>query len=548
MLRVVLCAALLLGALAAALELLGQPSAAGSGTFTLPNPVSPSVVRYSEPPLKVLLIGDSMAGSLGVGLADLAPAYNVQLANAGQPGCSVSMDGEVDLAALFPYPPGAPCRINDPARILAVWQSWIDAYRPDVVVYLARSDLLNQEVHGQWTWIGHRNFNAWFSARLRAMLAVLTSRGARVVLMTVPVSQSTGGRQPQDNPIRVAREGKLLELAAASDPSRVAIYNLAELLTPGFRYRGGIDGLPLRCADGVHLTSDAGIAIAPDLFPRLWALVGSHRVSGGGRWGRRPVAADDAVVVREAHLQLSSRRLVQSLREGTVRDECLQQEPHGARWCRREAVAPHGDADVSSSEPGDRQEPEPIAQVLRYRGRREDCRSVAVEDEGGERSKSVEFEGRPQLDPGSPCRVVKLLAQRGARERKEEFDVAERFEWQWQRPASEGVAVRDDQHQILVEEGGGGERVDRHRKRNHSEVELASRERWLEGARGPLDESQRDLRVRLANRSEQHRCEPSTCRPDDADTDRTGDLGIRGSDIVDGGAHFGEDPTRARGD
>lgn len=286
MLRVALCAALLLGALTAALDLLGQPSAAGSGTFTLPNPVSPTVVRYTEPPLKVLLIGDSMAGSLGVGLEDLAPAYNVQLVNAGEPGCSVSMDGEVELAFLFFRHPGAPCQLNDPGRILEVWRSWVDAYRPDVVVYLARSDVLNQKVHGQWTWIGHRNFNAWFSVRLRAMLAVLTSRGAHVVLMTVPVSESTGGRQPQDNPIRVAREGKLLSLAAATDPTRVVVYNLADLLTPGFRYRSGIDGLPLRCADGVHLTPDAGIAIAPDLFPRLWALVGSHRVAGGGRWVR----------------------------------------------------------------------------------------------------------------------------------------------------------------------------------------------------------------------------------------------------------------------
>ena len=45
----------------------GQPSSAGAGPLALPNPAPRSSVRYDEPPLKVLLVGDSMAGSLGVG-------------------------------------------------------------------------------------------------------------------------------------------------------------------------------------------------------------------------------------------------------------------------------------------------------------------------------------------------------------------------------------------------------------------------------------------------------------------------------------------------
>jgi hypothetical protein len=283
--RVALAAALLIGVLAGALELVGPPSAAGSGALTLPNPVSASVVRYGQPPLKVLLIGDSMAGSLGVGLGALAPAYNVQLVNAGHPGCSLSMDGRVQLAYLFIDPPGTPCVLDDPGHILAVWRSYVDAYRPDVVIYLARSDTLTQQVGKRWTFVGHKDFNAWFSTRLRELLGVLTSRGAHVVLMTVPVSdQETTLPHPQDNPIREARLGKLLALAADADPGSVSIYNLSELLTPSFRYRASVDGLPLRCGDGVHFTPEAGIVVAADLFPRLWALVGSHRVSGGGGW------------------------------------------------------------------------------------------------------------------------------------------------------------------------------------------------------------------------------------------------------------------------
>ncbi len=283
-LRVACFAAVLLGALSGGLVLVGQPTASTNAALSLPHPVPFTAVRYNQPPLKVLLVGDSMAGSLGVGLGELEAEYNVQLVNAAHPGCSVSMDGSIELT-YFVDPPGAPCAINRPGRILAVWQSYVDDFRPDVVIYLARSDLLNQQIEGHWTWVGHRIFNLWFDARLRAMLSVFTSHGASVVLMTVPVSEEpTLNERPQDNPIRVAREGKLLRLAAAGEPSRVLVYDLSSLLTPGFRYRTSADGLPLRCADGVHLTSEAGVVVAADLYPRLWALVAARRVPGGGHF------------------------------------------------------------------------------------------------------------------------------------------------------------------------------------------------------------------------------------------------------------------------
>ena len=34
----------------------------------------------------------------------------------------------------------------------------------------------------------------------------------------------------------------------------------------------------------MHLTTEAGIVVATDLYPRLWALADGHRVSGGGGW------------------------------------------------------------------------------------------------------------------------------------------------------------------------------------------------------------------------------------------------------------------------
>ena len=48
-------------------------------------------------PVKVLLVGDSVAGSLGVGLADEARQYDVQIVNEGTPGCSLSMQNQIKV-------------------------------------------------------------------------------------------------------------------------------------------------------------------------------------------------------------------------------------------------------------------------------------------------------------------------------------------------------------------------------------------------------------------------------------------------------------------
>jgi hypothetical protein len=282
-LRVFAAAIALLGALAIALVLVGQPGSASAGSVGLPNPAPASAVHYTGPRLKVLVVGDSMAGSLGVGLGKLAASYNIDLVNAGAPGCSLSMDGSF-LLAYGVYPPGAPCVLDHPGQLLATWQHWVDAFRPDVVLYLARADVINQSVNGTWTWVGHRDFNTWFSTRLSAGIKVLGSKGAHVVLMTIPVSDEGLSKFPEDAPIRTARNAGLLRAAAARIPATVTVYDLAQLLTPGLTYRASVDSQAVRCADGIHFTPQAGIVVAPDLYPRLWALAGKGRITGGGSW------------------------------------------------------------------------------------------------------------------------------------------------------------------------------------------------------------------------------------------------------------------------
>ncbi len=110
-----------------------QPPAkapAASGT-------NPALHASVGEPVKVLLVGDSLAGSLGVGLALEARQYGVQLVNEGSPSCSVSMQGEVQVL-WYTVSPGPPCDVGGNAdSLLTTWRQWVDAYNPDVVVYLA---------------------------------------------------------------------------------------------------------------------------------------------------------------------------------------------------------------------------------------------------------------------------------------------------------------------------------------------------------------------------------------------------------------------------
>ncbi len=97
-----------------------QPAAPGQSTTTVPPtttttaPPPPTYLSLPLPvptskstkPIKVLIVGDSIAGTLGVGLAQLASEghYKVQFANEGDPGCSVSMQAQIK-ALWYTLPP-----------------------------------------------------------------------------------------------------------------------------------------------------------------------------------------------------------------------------------------------------------------------------------------------------------------------------------------------------------------------------------------------------------------------------------------------------------
>jgi hypothetical protein len=277
-------------------------------------------------PVKVLIVGDSMAGTLGVGLGRVMSQYGVLAVNEGSPGCSVSMDQLVKVL-WFTNPPGTPCQNGNPDALFAQWRAWVDQFNPDVVIYLARSEVLDQEVDSTWTNIGVPSFDAYLTSRFHQAISVLGSRGAHVVLLTSPFYdtgvQPSGLPWPEDAPGRVTTDNQIIESMASPPVGRaggsgsragtaapthtasthtaaspksglfsgitgsgnVTVIDAGAWLSPGGLYSVDVDGVQARCGDGVHLTVAGGEWLATRILPVVSLLGRAHQASSPtGSW------------------------------------------------------------------------------------------------------------------------------------------------------------------------------------------------------------------------------------------------------------------------
>ncbi len=247
----------------------GRSGVAGVGT------VGAATAR----PVRVLLVGDSMAGSLGVGLTAVAPRYGAEILNEGSPGCSLA---EADQVRVLWYtnPPGTPCQAGNPSGVIDTYRSLVRQFAPDVVVYLARSDTLDTQLDGTWQHMGEATFDFWAEARYDQAITALSSGGAHVVLLTSPYYDSgeepDGSSWPENQPARVITENSLLAASARQDPGKASVFNLGALLSPGNQFDTSVGGVTARCSDGVHMTVPGGELVAAQLLPKLVALGHAH--------------------------------------------------------------------------------------------------------------------------------------------------------------------------------------------------------------------------------------------------------------------------------
>ena len=216
-------------------------------------------------PWKVMLIGDSMAFTAGLGLSSHASAYEFVVANEGINGCGVVR--------------GGPYRYFGAQRTMEqrceLWPSaWADALRRNephlVAIVVGRWELMDRVWNGRWTNLFDPEFAAYIDSEIDSAVVLAGSTGARVTLFSAPYfrrgTTADGGLFPEDDPARVDAVNGIIRAVAAR--YNVPVIEVGAFLSPNGGYARDVHGVRVR-SDGVHLTRQAGDLLAPWLFPQL---------------------------------------------------------------------------------------------------------------------------------------------------------------------------------------------------------------------------------------------------------------------------------------
>ncbi len=175
----------------------------GTGNDTTTTTTVPGAAPGAQP-VRVLLFGDSVALTLGLGLADSTDQdkYGYVLSDQGILGCGVVNGPEVDVLGAHDSTPsacnGSPYEPSEPAADQPWPYQWLYAMgetKPNVVVLLAgRWEVVDRLYQGEWTNILNPVFAGYVKAQLNQASNLVTATGARMVFLTAPCTAE--GEQP----------------------------------------------------------------------------------------------------------------------------------------------------------------------------------------------------------------------------------------------------------------------------------------------------------------------------------------------------------------
>ena len=264
--------------------------AGGTTTTTTTAPGAPATAT----PVRVLLFGDSVALTLGVGLS--APPdqakYGYVLSDKGILGCGVVNGPEVEIMGARDTTPSAcdgsplqPGENPDLRPWTYQWQDAMNAVKPNVVVLLAgRWEVVDREYEGTWTNILHPAYAAYVKQQLEQASQLVTATGARMVFLTAPCTnegeQPDGAPWPEDDPARLAVFNRLVREVAAAHPLTDSVVDLNAAACPRGKFATTVDGVVLRNSDGVHFTDAGGTWLVPKLMPAIVAAGRAQAASG----------------------------------------------------------------------------------------------------------------------------------------------------------------------------------------------------------------------------------------------------------------------------
>jgi len=241
-----------------------------------------SAGAFTTDPIRFLLLGDSLAVTLSVGLAaGSVHAFGTQVIDQGSFGCdydtSVAISGGQHVVPL-----------NDCLRWRTLYADEIARSHPDVVGLLTgRWSITDRVVGGQIVHVGQPAWDVHLVSEYSYIVRFLARQGVGVVLFTLPYfappqEAPDGSIFPENRPDRVVAFNRDLARVAAASRGKVTLMDLTALLSPHGHFQTVVDGVVVRWPDGVHVTPAGGSWLQPRVLPTV-AELGLTARSGSAR-------------------------------------------------------------------------------------------------------------------------------------------------------------------------------------------------------------------------------------------------------------------------
>ena len=227
------------------------------------------------PPKRVLVIGDSIAFTLGLPMMDDEQRYGVQVANAALLGCAFSTRGQLDVNGTWEDPP-AGC-----AGALSQWARDVrTTHAQEVVVELGYRDEFDWRWGDKVVHLGQPAFDAYVQRQIDGYVQVLGRGGVRVMFLTVPYThppdQADGAPAPAASSSRHAEIDALLRAEARRRPHSVQVLDLDQTLSPDNRYDARVRGQLCRF-DGIHVSVFCAKLVEPRVLGEARKLLSASR-------------------------------------------------------------------------------------------------------------------------------------------------------------------------------------------------------------------------------------------------------------------------------
>ncbi len=253
-----------------------------STTTTTTAQVSLTAAETSLTPESFLLLGDSQARTIGIGLQADAKHWNVKFDNQGKDLCDWGEGYPPNTLDRFRVIPNVSDGVTNLTGGCINWQkTWsrlVDEQHPEVIgLLMGRLSTFDHYYQGHWVHIGEPVWDNYLISAMNLAINILTSHGAAVILMTTPyvspTAMSQGIKYVGDTPGRVDLYNRLVRKVAAQHPGKVTVYDLnKEFAVNKDVYSPNIDGYVVRNSDGIHFTKDAGELAGIHLFPIVRSL------------------------------------------------------------------------------------------------------------------------------------------------------------------------------------------------------------------------------------------------------------------------------------